>query len=110
MGGAVHPRTYRLYVPGVSEDRTPSTAARSCRADDLEALIGLLALLEAEIMAGGLPHHLACRIRDRLQHTSLLNPEATERDLRQAINDLNHRLRYALGEHNEPSPSRPVPD
>jgi hypothetical protein len=32
----------------------------------------------------------------------LLEPGGTERDLCQSINDLNHRLRYALGEYDEP--------
>jgi hypothetical protein len=40
----------------------------------------------------------------------LLEPDATERDLRQAVSDLNHRLRYALGEYDEPPSSLPVPE
>jgi hypothetical protein len=40
----------------------------------------------------------------------LVEPGGTERDLRQSINDLNHRLRYALGEYNEPPRPLAVPE
>jgi hypothetical protein len=36
--------------------------------------------------------------------------DGTERDLRQSINDLNHRLRYALGEYDEPPQPLAVPE
>ena len=45
----------------------------------------------------------------RLSRDELLAPEAGNRDLRQALNDLNHRLRYVLGEYNEPPKPTPVP-
>jgi hypothetical protein len=50
------------------------------------------------------------RAWDRLERTNLLEPGGTERDPRQAINDLNHRRRYPLGEYAEPPPAQPVPD
>jgi hypothetical protein len=82
---------------------------RSCRRQDTAALIGLLAVLEGEIWAGEVSPHLRDRIGRRLTREALVGPSPTERDLRQAINDLNHRLRYALGEYDElPSP-QPVP-
>jgi hypothetical protein len=34
---------------------------------------------------------------------------ATDRGFRQALNDLNHRLRYALGEYDDPPQPMPVP-
>jgi hypothetical protein len=74
------------------------------------ALIGLLALLEGELMAGGVPEHLSRRIRDRLEQVGLLGAGGTERDLRQSISDLNHRLRYALGEYDEPPQPMVVPE
>jgi hypothetical protein len=77
-------------------------APRSCRAGDLAALIGLLAVLEGELMAGEVSQHLSDRIRHRLQRVATPGPGGDERDLRQSINDLNHRLRYALGEYDEP--------
>ena len=85
-------------------------APRSCRARDLTALIGLLAVLEGELMAGEVSRHLSGRIQHRLQSAAVLESEATERQLRQAINDLNHRLRYALGEYDEPPSPSEVPE
>jgi hypothetical protein len=84
-------------------------APRSCHARDLSALIGLLAVIEGELMAGEVSRHLSGRIRDRLERVELLEPGGTERDLRQSINDLNHRLRYALGEYNQPPRPLAVP-
>jgi hypothetical protein len=68
----------------------------------MAALIGLLALLEGELMAGGVPERLSRRIGDLLERVGLVGAGGTERDLRQSISDLNHRLRYALGEYDEP--------
>jgi hypothetical protein len=79
-------------------------APRSCSARDLSALIGLLAILEGELMTGEFSRHLSGRIRDRFERVEILDPGGTERDLRQSINDLNHRLRYALGEYDQPLP------
>jgi hypothetical protein len=38
-----------------------------------------------------------------------LSRAGTERDLCRSINDLNHRLRYALGEYDEPPRPLAVP-
>ncbi|MEV6850906.1 hypothetical protein [Actinoplanes sp. NPDC051411] len=76
----------------------------------MAALIGLLAVLEGEIWAGEVSPHLRDRIGQRLARESLAESSPTERQLRQAISDLNHRLRHALGEYDElPSPL-PVPE
>ncbi len=85
-------------------------APRSCHARDLSALIGLLAVIEGELIAGEVSRHLSGRIRDRLERMQILEPRGTERDLRQSINDLNHRLRYALGEYDEPPRPLAVPE
>jgi hypothetical protein len=85
-------------------------APRSCHARDLSALIGLLAVIEGELMVGEVSRHLAGGIRDRLERVELLEPGGTERDLRQSINNLNHRLRYALGEYGEPPRPLAVPE
>jgi hypothetical protein len=68
------------------------------------AVIVLLALLEGELMTGGVSQRLSRRIRDRL------DVDGIERDLRQSISDLNHRLRYALGEYDEPPQPMAVPE
>ncbi|GGL21491.1 hypothetical protein GCM10012284_65110 [Mangrovihabitans endophyticus] len=94
----------------MSASGSDALAPRSCRAPDVAALIGLLALLEGELMAGGVPEHLSRRIRDRLERVGLLGAAGTERDLRQSISDLNHRLRYALGEYDEPPRPVAVPE
>lgn len=61
-------------------------------------------------MAGEVPEGLSRRIRDRLERVGLLRAGGTERDLRQSISDLNHRLRYALGEYDEPPQPVAVPE
>lgn len=45
----------------------------------------------------------------RLNRDGLLPSDATPRQMRQAVNDLNQRLRYVLGEYDEPPGSTPVP-
>ncbi len=85
-------------------------APRSCQPRDLSALIGLLAVVEGELMTGQVSRHLSGRIRDRLERVELLEAGGTDRDLRQALNDLNHRLRYALGEYDEPPRPLAVPE
>ncbi|WP_344612823.1 hypothetical protein [Dactylosporangium salmoneum] len=84
-------------------DASQSPAPRSCHARDLAALIGLLAVLEGQLMVdGAVPERLAGRIRGRFERAGLLAPGGDAGDLRRAINGLNHRLRYALGEYPEP--------
>jgi hypothetical protein len=94
----------------MSGDVPDALAPRSCHARDLSALIGLLAVVEGELMAGEVSRHLSGRVRDRLERVEFVEPGATERDLRQSINDLNHRLRYALGEYGEPPRPLAVPE
>jgi hypothetical protein len=76
---------------------------------DLSALIGILAVCEGTLMLKepgieGMAKHLT----QRLQSGGLLDQEATERDLRQALNDLGYRIRYAKGEYAEPPQPSPV--
>nr|BFE60969.1 hypothetical protein GCM10020063_054950 [Dactylosporangium thailandense] len=73
-------------------------------------MIGVLAVIEGELMAGHASSQLAGNLRERLERARLLPPGGTERDLRQAINDLNHRLRYALGEYDRPPAPYVVPE
>lgn len=77
---------------------------------DLAVLIGVLAVLEGELMADEMPEHLTGRLRDRFAQEDLLDDAGSSRALRQALNDLNHRLRYGLGEYPEMPPSVPTPD
>jgi hypothetical protein len=68
---------------------------------DAEALIGVLAVLEGHLVAGDLDPHVVDRLGERL-----VGPGAGAAELRVALGNLNQRLRYSLGEHDEP----PVPD
>jgi hypothetical protein len=95
------------YAGGMSAE---AVAPRACRTQDLSALIGLLAVIEGELMTDEAPQHLSGRLRRRLESAGLLEPGAGERDLRQAINDLNHRLRYAAGEYADPPSTLAVPE
>jgi hypothetical protein len=84
---------------------------RRPRTQDVAGLIGLLASLEGELMAAksddipGWARHLA----DRMSRDGLLTADPHGRELRQSLNDLNHRLRYVLGEYDEEPASMPVP-
>lgn len=69
---------------------------------DAVALIGILAVLEGEHSAGHIAERLSHRFGERLERAGLLVGAWRGADLRQALHDLNHRLRYALGEHDEP--------
>jgi hypothetical protein len=68
---------------------------------DAEALIGVLAVVEGHLVAGDLDPRLVGRLGERL-----VGPGAGAAELRVALGNLNQRLRYVLGEHDEP----PIPD
>jgi hypothetical protein len=77
------------------------------------ALIGLLSRLEGELMLradqdGSVPEW-ARGFADRLGRDGMVSPGAGSRALRQALNDLNHRLRHVLGEYDEPPVLMPMP-
>ena len=76
---------------------------------DAAVLIGWTAVVEGESLRG-FPDTLRRKLRERLIDVGLLEEEASDREFRQAVNDLNHRLRYALGEYSEPPKSLPVPE
>ncbi len=98
------------YGDGMNANVPDALAPRSCHARDLSAVIGLLAVIEGELMAGEVSQHLSGRMRERLEQVQLLEPRSCGRDLRQSISDLNHRLRYALGEYDEPPRPLAVPE
>jgi hypothetical protein len=76
---------------------------------DVAALIGCLAVLEGAHMVGSIDDHLWQLIAKRLSSEGLLSEAWEDRDVRQALNDMNHRLRHALGEYDEPPTPQPVP-
>jgi hypothetical protein len=74
---------------------------------DAEAVIGLLAVLEGHALGPGVDRRLVDRLSERLRPGVPASGDL--REFRQAVNDLNHRVRYALGEYDAPPESLPVP-
>ena len=68
---------------------------------DAAALIGLLAVLEGHLITGDLDPHVVARLSGRL-----VGSGAGAAELRVALSTLDRRLRYVLGEYDEP----PAPD
>lgn len=90
---------------------TPDLTPRAPRHDDAAALIGLLAKIEGQLMVegrDGVPSW-AQPFAARLAQDGFLERPGDVRALRQCLNDLNHRLRYVLGEYDEPPVPVPVP-
>lgn len=73
--------------------------------EDAIAVIGLLAKLESLISTAELNDHAVNSLLMRGKRDGYLDVASDARDLRQALNDLNHRVRYYLGEYDE----SPVP-
>lgn len=69
---------------------------------DASAIIGILANLEGLILVGDVDENAVEKIRLRAIGDGYLAEGADGYDLRQALNDLNHRVRYALGEYETP--------
>jgi hypothetical protein len=78
------------------------------RRGDADVLIGILAILEGAIWADDLDEQTTRRIAERFVQRGLLAADHDQRDLRQAIGDMNQRLRYAAGEYGTPPPD-PLP-
>lgn len=80
---------------------------------DAAALVGILANLEGLVWVTGLDDHAVHTLLNRLQSDGIAAPLDDGADphyhLRQALNDLNQQLRYALGEYDSPHSSAPVP-
>jgi hypothetical protein len=79
------------------DDAAPRPLARQ----DAEALVGLLAVLAGHLVSGDLDPLVVGRLSERL-----VGPTAGPAELRVALGNLNQRLRYVLGEHDDP----PAPD
>ena len=72
---------------------------------DAEVLIGILAIAEGAIWGGSLDAWTTSKVAERFVQQGLLAADHDERELRQAISDMNQRLRYAAGEYGSPPPS-----
>ena len=87
----------RLTDPAVP---TPNPVSRR----DAAALIGVLAVVETTSLAEELEPDLAVRLTRRLHRDGLIEHNQSQAALRSALNGLNHRLRFALGEYvNDPT-------
>jgi hypothetical protein len=76
---------------------------------DAEVLTGILAILEGVIWGGQLDERVTSKIAERFIQAGLLAADHGRYDLRQAISDMNQRIRYAAGEYDSPPPSIPLP-
>jgi hypothetical protein len=76
---------------------------------DANVLIGILAILEGVIWAGQLDQWTTGKVAERFVREGLLGADYDQRDLRQAISDMNQRIRYAAGEYDTPPLSIPLP-
>lgn len=89
-----------------------SSSQRTVAEHDVAVLVGLLAIVEGELMAGVTERAVSDRFAERFVAAGLL-PEPTSHQLpspgqvRLAVSDLGQRLRYALGEY--PEPPEPAP-
>jgi hypothetical protein len=76
---------------------------------DAAVLIGILAVLEGAIWADSFGEQTAGKVAERFAQQGLLAADYDQRDLRQALADLNQRLRYAAGEYGSPPESILLP-
>src|SRR5215469_1483507 len=74
---------------------------------DAEVLIGILAVLDGVIWGGSLDKWTTSKVAERLLQQSLLTADHNRDEVHQALNDLNQRLRYAVGEYDS-LPSSPA--
>ncbi len=90
---------------------TSGPTPRSPLRRDVAALVGMLTTLESllSLEAGDQLPDWAARLARRLTRDGLLDRPEDPRELRQCLNDMNHRLRYALGEYDDPPVPEPVP-
>jgi hypothetical protein len=76
---------------------------------DANVVIGILAILAGVIWAGQLDERTTSKVAERFVQQGLLGADYDQRDLRQAIGDMNQRIRYAVGEYDTPPASIPLP-
>ncbi len=93
----------------MNDDRWPRSQVRD---DDIDAVIGVLAILDGQLLAGAVEDSLATEYLQRFVNSGLLEsatadgtPPSVGR-LTLAMSELIDRLRYSLGEYEtEPGPS-----
>jgi hypothetical protein len=104
MTTVIVPRSMRRDVT----PQDPTIAPNSIRSVDVNVLIGWLAVLEGYLMGEHPDADIVDPLRQRFVWAGLLTVDADERAFRQAVDDMNQRLRYTVGEYREPIPQLPV--
>lgn len=66
---------------------------------------GILAVLDGVVWGGSLDEWTTNKVAERFVRQGLLTADHNRHDVHQALNDLNQRLRYAVGEYDSPPPS-----
>lgn len=81
-------------------DMATDLCSRPLFMDDVAALIGVLAVLQGQALGHQLHDEVAGDLRRRL------GVLGGDEELEAALDNLNQRLRYALGEYDNPPASR----
>jgi len=76
---------------------------------DAEVLIGILAVLDGVIWGGSLDEWTTGKVAERLVRNGMLAADHDRHDVHRALDDLNQRLRYAVGEYDSAPSSVPLP-
>jgi hypothetical protein len=88
---------------------TLEEAPRRPTVRDVSAIVGLLAVLEGEVWGADTGDdrvpEWARRLGARLGRDGLISADAGNEELRRALGDLGQRMRYVLGEHDDPDPA-----
>jgi hypothetical protein len=69
---------------------------------DAKVLIGIVAVLDGVIWGGSLDEWTTSKVAERLVQQGLLTADHNRDDVHQALDDLNQRLRYAVGDYDSP--------
>jgi hypothetical protein len=72
---------------------------------DAEVLIAILAVLDGVIWGGSLDEWTTNKVAERLVRHGLLASDPNRNDVHRAFDDLNQRLRYAVGDYESPPSS-----
>jgi hypothetical protein len=72
---------------------------------DAEVLIGIMAVLDGVIWGGSLDEWTTSKVAERLVQQGLLTADHNRNDVHQALDNLNQRLRYTVGDYDSPPSS-----
>jgi hypothetical protein len=72
---------------------------------DAEVLIGIVAVLDGVIWGGSLDEWTTSKVAERLVQHGLLNANHNRNDVHLALDGLNQRLRYVVGDYDSPPSS-----